>query len=90
MTTVEPHHTGATWWTIRQNQMHMEPLDLGTQGLPGEKWNSEVSMYQKVDPSEESDEREKGLEQEDTRTQLARDKGPTRMIKGGPSFSRRW
>ena len=44
MTTVEPHHTGATWWTIRQNQMHMEPLDLGTQGLPGEKWSSEVSV----------------------------------------------
>ena len=31
-------------------------------------------MYQKVDPSEEADEREKGLEQEDTNTQLARDR----------------
>lgn len=33
-------------------------------------------MYQKVDPSEEADERERGLEQEDTNTQLARDRGP--------------
>lgn len=47
-------------------------------------------MYQKVDPSEEADEREKGLEQEDTRTQLARDKGPMWMMKGGPGISRRW
>lgn len=54
MTAVEPHHTGAARWTMRQNQMcKRSPLT----------WGTAKRMYQKVDPSEEADER-KGLEQE--------------------------